>query len=163
MRRPLQVLLAVVAAVLIAAPVAAAKHTIPSGSAVLADCNAHGALTRQYTHKQLSQALALMPTWMKQYTSCQTVVQTALANGKLHGNGGGGTGGGSGGSSISTPVIIVIVVVALAIVAFAGLLIRRRRRLVGRGSAADAPTQVIEPDRRAAGRADGGGDSGPAP
>ena len=51
----------------------------------------------------------------------------------------------------------------LAIVAFAGLLIRRRRRLVGRGSAADAPTQVIEPDRRAAGGADGGGDSGPAP
>jgi hypothetical protein len=51
----------------------------------------------------------------------------------------------------------------LAILAFAGLLIRRRRRLAARGSAADAPTEVIEPDRRTTGDRDDGGDGGPAP
>ena len=102
-----------------------------------------------------------MSSYVKQYSDCQSVVQNALANG------GGvkptGSGNGGGGSSISTAVIIVIVVVVLAILAFAGLLIRRRRRLVARGSAADAPTEVIEPDRRMTGDRDDGGDGGPAP
>ncbi len=81
MRRSLQLLLALLAAALLVAPVAAAKHAVPSGNAVLADCDQHGALTTQYTHAQLSQALAVMPTWMKQYTSCQSVIENALANG----------------------------------------------------------------------------------
>jgi hypothetical protein len=144
MRRSSQLLLAVFAALLIAVPAAAAQHTVPAGNAVLSDCDQHGALSQHYTHAQLSQALTQMPTWMKQYTTCQSVIQTALANGKVSAN---GAGQGGGGSSISTGVIVVIVVVVLAIVLFAGLLIRRRRRLTGPGSAADAPTQVIEPDR----------------
>ena len=159
MRRPLQLLLAVVAAALIAAPAAAAKHTVPSGSAVLADCNLHGALTQHFTHAQLTHALTLMPTWMKQYTTCQSVIQNALASGSVSAN---GTGNG-GGSSISTAVIIVIVVVVLAIVAFAGLLIRRRRHLGKRRSAGDAPTQVIAPERPPTEDHDGDRDDGPAP
>ena len=98
MRRPLQLLLAVFAAALIAAPAAAAAHTVPAGNAVLADCDQHGALTQHYPHAQLSQALARMPTWMKQYTSCQSVIQTALANGSVSANGAGQSGGGSSGS-----------------------------------------------------------------
>lgn len=160
MRRSLQLLLALLAAALLVAPVAAAKHAVPSGNAVLADCDQHGALTTQYTHAQLSQALAVMPTWMKQYTSCQSVIENALANG----GGVKATGTGkSGGSSISTAVIVVIVVVVLAIAAFAGLLIRRRRRLGGPRSTADAPTQVIEPDRPPPDDRGDGGDGGPAP
>jgi hypothetical protein len=100
-----------------------------------------------------------MSSYIKQYSNCQSVIETALSNGTVTANGTGK----SGGSSISTPVIVVIVVVVVAIVAFGVLLIGRRRRLASTGSAADAPTQVIEPDRPPADDLDGGGDGGPAP
>ena len=130
-----------------------------AGNPVVADCYSHGKLTQTYTKAELRHALAVMSSYIKQYSNCQSVVENALANGTVSANGTGK----SGGSSISTPVIIVIVVAVLAIVAFAALLIRRRRRLTAAGSAGDAPTQVIEPDRRAADDGEGGGAGGPAP
>ena len=138
----------------------AATPAFAAGNPVVQDCFSHGKLTQTYTKAELRHALSVMSSYVKQYSDCQSVVQNALANGTVSAN---GTGKSSGGSSISTPVIIVIVVVVLAILAFAGLLIRRRRRLTARGSAADAPTEVIEPDRRTTGDRDDGGDGGPAP
>jgi hypothetical protein len=129
------------------------------GNEAVSDCYSHGRLTRHYTKAELRKALAVMPAYVQQYSNCQSVLQAALAGGSVEANGSGG----GGGSSISTPLIIVIVVVVLAILAFAGLLIRRSRRLAARGSAADAPTEVIEPDRRTTGDRHDGGDGGPAP
>ena len=124
-----------------------------SGNPVVSDCFSHGKLTQSYTKAELRHALAVMSSYVKQYSDCESVVQNALADG----GGVKATGTGkSGGSSVSTAVIVVIVVVVLAIVAFAGLLIARRRRLRGPGSTADAPTQVIEPDRAPDDDDDGG-------
>ena len=139
----------------------AATPAFAAGNPVVQDCFSHGKLTQTYTKAELRHALSVMSSYIKQYSDCQSVVQNALANGggvKATGSGKGG-----GGSSISTAVIIVIVVVVLAILAFAGLLIRRRSRLAARGSAADAPTEVIEPDRPPGGAGGSGGDGGPAP
>jgi hypothetical protein len=130
-----------------------------AGNPVVSDCFSNGKLTRTYTKAELNHALAVMSSYVKQYSNCQSVVETALADGAVSAN---GTGKG-GGSSISTPVIVVIVVIVLAIVAFAGLLIGRRRRLAAAGSAAEAPTRVIEPDRPADDDSDGGEAGGPAP
>jgi hypothetical protein len=160
MRRATMLLAALLTGAVLAVSGPAVTPAFAAGNPVVQDCFSHGKLTKTYTKAELRQALAVMSSYIKQYSNCQSVVQNALASGKVtvNGGGGGGTGGG-GGSSISTAVIIVIVVVVLAIVSFAGLLIRRRRRLAAR-SLADAPTEVIAPDRRATGD---GGDGGPAP
>jgi hypothetical protein len=165
MRRATMLLAALLTGAVLAVSGPAVTPAFAAGNPVVSDCFSHGKLTKTYTKAELRHALAVMSSYVKQYSDCESVVQNALATGKVTVNGGGDGGGGTGGggSSISTPVIIVIVVVVLAIVAFAGLLIRRRRRLVARGSAADAPTQVIEPDRPAGDHGGGGGDGGPAP
>ena len=137
----------------------AATPACAAGNPVVADCYSHGKLTQNYTKAELHHALAVMSSYIKQYSNCQSVVEDALANGTVAANGTGK----SSGSSISTPVIIVIVVVVLAIVAFGMLLIGRRRRLATAGPAADAPTQVIEPNRRSPADADDGGAGGAAP
>jgi ABC-type phosphate transport system substrate-binding protein len=110
------------------AVVVEAASAAQAGNAVVNDCFAHGKLTHQYSKAELKHALAVMSSSVKQYSSCQSVIENALANPEsVQAN---GTGGG-GGSSISTGLIIVIVVVVLAIVTFGGLLIRRRRGLGG--------------------------------
>jgi hypothetical protein len=160
MRRVMMLLAALLTGTALAVSGPAVTPALAAGNPVVSDCFSHGKLTQTYTKAELRHALAVMSSYVKQYSNCESVVQDALANG----GGVEATGTGkSGGSSISTAVIVVIVVVVLAIVAFAGLLIRRRRRLVAGGSAADAPTQVIEPDRPADDDRDGGGDGGPAP
>ncbi len=105
-----------------AGPVSAA-----SGSAVLADCNAHDALTKSYTVAELRNALATMPATMKEYTDCQDVISRALntALGTGGKNNGGGTG--SSGSSLSTGVIVVIVVLVLVAATLGAIAVRRRR------------------------------------
>jgi hypothetical protein len=161
MRRATMLLAALLTGAVLAVSGPAATPAFAAGNPVVQDCFSHGKLTQTYTKAELRHALSVMSSYIKQYSDCQSVVQNALANGggvKATGSGKGG-----GGSSISTAVIIVIVVVVLAILAFAGLLIRRRRRLAARGSAADAPTEVIEPDRRTTGDRHDGGDGGPAP
>jgi hypothetical protein len=159
MRRATMLLAALLTGAVLATSGPAAAPAFAAGNPVVSDCYRHGKLTHTYTTAELHHALTVMSSYIKQYSNCQSVVETALANGTVSANGTGK----SGGSSISTAVIVVIVVVVLAIAAFAGLLIRRRRRLVAGGSAADAPTQVIEPDRPAADDDDGSGDGGPAP
>jgi hypothetical protein len=159
MRRATMLLATLLTGAVLAVCGPAVTPAFAAGNPVVADCYSHGKLTQTYTKAELRHALAEMSSYIKQYSNCQSVVETALATGTVSATGTGK----SGGSSISTPVIIVIVVVALAILGFTGLLIRRRRRLVAAGSAGDAPTQVIEPDRRAADDGEGGGDGGPAP
>jgi hypothetical protein len=159
MRRATMLLAALLSGAVLAVCGPAARPAFAAGNPVVADCYSHGKLTQTYTKAELRHALAVMSSYIKQYSNCQSVVENALANGTVSANGTGN----SGGSSISTPVIIVLVVVVVAIVAFGVLLIRRRRHLAASGSAADAPTRVIEPDRPSDDDADGGGDGGPAP
>jgi hypothetical protein len=130
MTRIIRLLAVVCAAATIggAAVVAPPAPAAQAGNPVVNDCFAHGKLTHDYTKAELRHALAVMSSSVKQYSSCQSVIESALANpNSVQAN---GTGGG-GGSSISTGLIIVIVVVVLAIVTFGGLLIRRRRGLGG--------------------------------
>jgi hypothetical protein len=166
MRRATMLLAALLTGAVLAVSGPGATPAFAAGNAVVSDCYSHGKLTKTYTKAELRHALAVMSSYVQQYSDCQSVVQNALASGKVTVNGGGGSnngGDGGGGSSSSTAVIIVIVVVVLAIAAFVGLLIRRRRRLSAAGSAADAPTRVIDRDRPPAGDDDDGGDGGPAP
>jgi hypothetical protein len=97
-----------------------------SGTAAIADCQAHERLTRHYTVAQLQNALNTMPADIREYTNCQQVIQAALT----HPGGQGannGTGSGSGGSFLPTPVIIVLVLLVLAAVVFGVVALRRRR------------------------------------
>jgi hypothetical protein len=70
-----------------------------SGSAVIKDCNDHGALTRKYSQQDYSEALAHMPTDVDEYTDCRAIIRRAQLAGGSGGGGGGGTGG-SGGAPI---------------------------------------------------------------
>ena len=65
------------------------RAPLASLSPPVADCNAHGGLTRHYTVKQLQKALATMPADIKQYTSCPDVIdhQLLVQLGKLPGSG----------------------------------------------------------------------------
>jgi hypothetical protein len=155
-------LAALLAGLVLAVSGTVATPALAAGNPVVQDCFDHGKLTQTYTKAELNRALTVMSSYVKEYSDCQSVIETALASGKLKPNGG-GTGKGGGGSSISTPVIIVIVVVVLAILAFGALLIRRRRRLTGGGSAGDQPTQVMEPETRVMDDGDDHQDDGPAP
>jgi hypothetical protein len=98
-----------------------------SGSAVLADCNAHDALTKTYTVAELRNALATMPATMKEYTDCQDVISRALNTALGNGGKSNGAGPSSGGSSLSTGVIVVIVVLVLVASTLGAIAIRRRR------------------------------------
>jgi hypothetical protein len=116
--------LAVVAPSLLA-PLPARAAT---GSAALADCNAHDSLTHVYSVAALQNALATMPATMKEYTDCPDVIGRALTDalGARSGTGGGG-GGGGGGSFLPAPVIVVLVLLALAAATFGAIAVRRRR------------------------------------
>jgi hypothetical protein len=94
---------------------------------VLADCNAHDALTHVYTVAQLRNALATMPATMVEYTDCHDVIQRALNNALSNGGKSNGSGSGSGGSFLPTPVIVILVVLVLAAVTFGAIEVRRRR------------------------------------
>jgi hypothetical protein len=107
----------------------AASHSALAspGSAVLADCNSHGKLTRQYTTAQLRNALATMPATLKEYTNCNDVVQRALLA-SVSGQHLSDTGAsGSGGSFLPTWLVVILVILALAAVTLAAVAIRRRR------------------------------------
>jgi hypothetical protein len=115
-------LLAVSASGLVAAPALGAGQAAP-----VADCNAHGRLTRTYTANQLQTALTTMPADIKEYTDCYDVIQRALLA-RVGGHRASTTGdsNSSGGSFLPTPVIVVIVLLVLAAATFAALAVRRR-------------------------------------
>ena len=68
----------------------------------------------------LHHALAMMPEYAKQYTSCYDVINLAIAHAR---NGRSGTPGStsSGGSFLPTPVIVILVLLILAAITFAAL------------------------------------------
>jgi hypothetical protein len=123
MRRLLTLLALLSACLLLAAVPAQAA----AGSSVIADCNAHGKLTRSYTDAQLRDALTTMPADVKEYTDCYDVIQHALL-GQVSGSHPSGTGGsgGSGGSFLPTWLIVVLVLLALAGLTLGAIAIRRR-------------------------------------
>src|SRR5947209_5191733 len=101
----------------------------PAGAAgvspPVADCSAHGKLTRHYSVSELKNAQATMPADVAEYTNCPDVIRRALiaAIGPINGS---GTGGG-GGSFLPGWVIAVLAVLVLA-GAGAGVMALRNRR-----------------------------------
>ena len=102
----------------------------PAGAAGLsppvADCSAHGRLTRHYSAGELHSALTSMPADIAQYTNCPDVIRTALVAeiGSLGGNGNGG----GGSSFLPGWLIAVLVVVALGAAGVGVVALRNRRR-----------------------------------
>lgn len=83
------------------------------------DCVSHNALTKKYSTAQLKQALATMPSSVRDYTSCQNILENQLnqqLGKKVPGQTSSGSGG--GGSSVLLIVIIAIVVIGGALGAF---------------------------------------------
>jgi hypothetical protein len=128
-------MLTLVAGLLVAgvAGVAATSAAAAGLSPVVADCNAHGRLTRQYSVTQLRSALATIPADIAEYTDCHDVIQHQLLAqlGELPGNGGSGHGGGS---FLPTWLIVVLAVLVAAAGGFGVLALRNRR-----GGGGDTP------------------------
>jgi hypothetical protein len=122
-RRLVRTCVAVVAAALLWAPSGlAASH-----ARVVADCNAHGQLTAQYTLGQLREALSTIPPAIKEYTNCYDVIQRQLlAQLGQSKQDGGGSGGGGGGSFLPVPVIVVLAVLVVIAGGYSVVAIRRR-------------------------------------
>lgn len=106
-----------------------ATSAVASSSPVVADCNAHGTLTRQYTAVQLRAALATMPADVKEYTDCYDVIQRALLTrlSGTHQHSGPVSTQGSGGSFLPTPVLVLVGVLALGAAIFGTMAVRRRQ------------------------------------
>jgi hypothetical protein len=121
-RFKIALLVAVAIVLLSGGPSQAAQQT-----QVVADCNAHGQLTRQYSLVQLRGALATIPPAIKEYTNCYDVIQRQLLAqlAGTHG-GGGGSDNGSGGSFLPLPVIIILAALVLAAGSYAVVAVRRR-------------------------------------
>jgi hypothetical protein len=120
-------LLAVVGALSLGAPMAAAAAAGGTAAQAITDCNDHGTLTQTYSTSALRQALAQMPVDVKEYTDCYDVIERQLF--KQLGTSAPGTATtapSSGGSFLPTWLIIVIVILALAAITFGAVAIRRR-------------------------------------
>jgi len=96
-----------------------------STSAILAQCNS-GSLAGHFTVKELQHALAVMPAYTKQYTSCPDVVEFTIDRVQRHR--GTGVGTGAVGSFLPGPVIVVLAVLVVIALTLAALAVRRRRR-----------------------------------
>jgi len=72
-----------------------AAPTLASGADVLKDCSNNGRLSKTYTQKEYRQALAQMPTDLREYSDCANIIRRA----ELGLAGGTGTGGGGGTST----------------------------------------------------------------
>ena len=113
----------------------------PVGNPVLADCNANGVITHNFTLAQLRHALAIMPASDKQYGDCPDAIQAAII--KVKANKPIVSDSGSGGSFLPTPVIIILVVLILAGVTFGALAVRRRN--AGHGGGPDDGDPPVGP------------------
>ncbi len=121
-RRYLVVFCALVA-LAVATPAQAA-----GGAPAVADCNAHGTLSKHYSPGQLRNALDTMPADVKEYTNCYDVIQRALVTelGQIPGGGNQKSGSDSGGSLLPTPVIVVLALLVVAAAAFGVAALRRK-------------------------------------
>lgn len=54
-----------------------APSAVASGADVLRDCNDNGRLTKEYSQREYRQALAQMPSDLKQYTDCEGIIRRA--------------------------------------------------------------------------------------
>lgn len=93
----------------------------------VADCSEHGKLTQHYSPSELQNALATMPTDVKEYTNCPNVIQQQLLAELGKGSDSGG-GGGGGSSFLPAWVIAVLVVLILAGAAAGAMAFRNRRQ-----------------------------------
>lgn len=91
----------------------------------VADCSAHGKLTRHYSPSVLRNALQTMPADVAEYTNCPNVIRRAML--AELGTADGGSGGG-GGSFLPAWVIVVLVVIVLAGAGAGVIALRNRRR-----------------------------------
>ncbi len=121
-------LLVVVSLGAFAAPALAASR-----SPAVSDCVANARLTRTYTVSELQNALATMPTDVKQYTDCYDVIDRALLAqlGKLHAGRPASSSTSSGGSFLPTPLLIILILLVLAAGGFGVLALQRRRHRAG--------------------------------
>jgi hypothetical protein len=125
--RRVTTLLALVCALSLGAPMLAAAASGGTASEAISDCNAHGTLTASYSTTVLREALAQMPSDVKEYTDCYDVIERQLF--KQLGSSASGSvtpPSSSSGSSFPTWLIIVIVVLALAAITFGAIAVRRR-------------------------------------
>lgn len=108
----------------LAVPAAAASR-----NPAVSDCVANARLTRTYTVSELQNALATMPTDVKQYTDCYDVIDRALLAqlGKLHVGRPASSSTSSGGSFLPTPLLIILILLVLAAGGLGVLAIQRRR------------------------------------
>jgi hypothetical protein len=115
-----------VAAAVALTPVGALAASRPSRSplqAISAQCPS-GHLSGDYTLAQLQQALSVMPSTVRQYTSCPDVVQAAIFRTQHHR---GSTATISTSSSfLPTPLVAILVVLILGAGGFGALALRRR-------------------------------------
>jgi hypothetical protein len=93
--RRLRLATLLVLVVALAAPSLAAA----SSTDVIKDCQ-DGALSKTYSHSDLSHALSHLPADVDEYTDCRDVIRRALLGGGTGGTGAGGAGGtGAGGAA----------------------------------------------------------------
>jgi len=96
-------------------------------SSVIANCNANGRLTQQYSIGQLRAALTTMSADVKEYTDCYDVIRRGLlAQLGNQRSSAPAPGSSSGGSFFSAPVIGLIALLVLAAAIFGALALRRR-------------------------------------
>jgi hypothetical protein len=105
---------------------ALASTASASQNPVVTDCYSHGRLVNTYPAAELRSALQTMPATVKEYTSCQDIIESALLRQVGQGGKGNGPGSSSGGSFLPAPVIVVLVLLALTGVTFGAIAIRRR-------------------------------------
>lgn len=77
----------------LALPASAHAATTPGGQAVIRDCADDGQFSRQYSHADLDNAHQNLPTDIREYTDCKSLIEAALAK---QGGGSSPTGGGPG-------------------------------------------------------------------
>jgi hypothetical protein len=128
MKQRLQVLIAVLGTVAVLASGALASWAAGASlNPVVADCNAHGRLTRTYTLSQLQLAISTLPADVKEYTDCYDVINRALLAQTGSHSDAGGTDGGSSGTFLPTPVVVILVLLVLGAATFGALSVRHRR------------------------------------
>jgi hypothetical protein len=133
-------LLALVCALSLTVPVLATAATSGTASQAISDCNAHDRLTAYYSPDVLRQALAQMPSDVKEYTDCYDVIEQQLFKEQGQQATGSATASSSSSSSfLPTWLIVVIVILALAAITFGALAYRRRSGGPGAGEGPSGP------------------------